>query len=101
MDLGVALAQIARLVRVLVHALNDRVQVLLRLHLQDVIRVVLHPFFLFVDRLEQICNFLNRHFVLVLNGLNHALLEQLRDAIGQSFEALYVVFEHLALRADG
>lgn len=31
--LGVTLAEIARLIRALIHALNDRFQVLLRLHL--------------------------------------------------------------------
>ena len=98
-DLGVALAQIAGLVRVLVHTLDDRVEIFLRLNLQNVVRVVSHAFLLLIDRLKKVRYLLDGNFVLILNRLDHALLEQLSDTPGQRLEALDVAFEHLAFAA--
>jgi len=64
------------------------------LHLKDVVRIMFHAFFLLVYRLEEVGNLLDSDFVLALDSLDHSLLEQLRNFVGQSLEALYVIGEH-------
>ena len=99
MDLRVTLTQIARLVRILVHPLDDGIEILLRLDLQNVVRVVPHSFLLLVDGLEQVSYLLDGDLILVLYRFDHALLEQLSDTSSQRLESLNVAFEHLALAA--
>ena len=99
MDLRVTLTQIARLVRILVHPLDNGIKVLLRLDLQNVVRVVPHSFLLLVDGLEQVSYLLDGDLILILNRFDHALLEQLSDTSSQRLESLDIAFEHLALAA--
>ena len=71
-DLSITLAKITRLVSALIHRLDDRVQIFLSLHLQDIARVVFHSFFLFVNRLEKIGNLLNAGLIFILDRFNHS-----------------------------
>ena len=93
--LGVVLTKVTRLVGVLVHGLNDRFKISLSLHLQNIVRIVFHAFFLLINRLKEVSNLLDGHFVFVLDGFDHSLLKQLRDFVSEALKALYVTGKHL------
>ena len=84
----------------LVHTLNDRVQIFLRLYLQNIVRIVFHSFFLLIDWFEKISYLLDANFIFVLNRLDHSWLQQLWHSISQTLKAFNVSCQHLIFTAE-